>query len=135
MTWFKDGTIVESVTGVLTKMRIETSAVVRALLTFIGVAMLLSFPVNKAHRFEAHFRTPEIRRAIARSTFLAQPEVTGAEHIVHAKVAPSVPVVLVTPVFSTPLEDVRVVSEVLPTRFLLRIKPAPRPSGGSDPLS
>lgn len=119
----------------LTKMRIETSAAVRAVLTFIAVAMLLSFPVNRAHRFEAHFRTPEVRRAIARSTFLAQPEVTGAEHVVQAKVTPGAPVVLVTPVISKPLEDVRIVSEVLPTRLLLRIKPAPRPSGGSDPLS
>jgi hypothetical protein len=123
------------VTGVLTRMRMESSAAIRAVLTFIAVAMLLSFPANKAHRFEAHFRTPEIRRAIARSTFLAQPEVTGAEHIVHAKVAPSVPVVLVTPVLSNPPEEVRIVCEVLPTRFLLRIKPASGPSGGSDPLS
>ena len=119
----------------LTKMRMESSAAIRAVLTLVAVAMLISLPVNKAHRFEAHFRTPEIRRAIARTTFLAQPEVTGAEHIVHARVAASVPVVLVTPVFFKPLEDVRVVSEVLPTRLLLRIKPVPRPLGGSDPLS
>jgi hypothetical protein len=116
-------------------MRMESSAAIRVVLTLVAVAMLISLPVNKAHRFEAHFRTPEIRRAIARTTFLAQPEVTGAEHIVHAKVTASVPVVLLTPVFSVPLADVRVVSEVLPTRLLLRIKPAPRPSGGSDPLS
>ena len=122
-------------TGVLTRMRMESSAAIRAVLTLVAVAMLISFPVNKAHRFEAHFRTPEIRRAIARSTFLAQPEVTGAEHIVHAKVAPSVPVVLVTPVLSNPPEEVPIVCEVLPTRFLLRIKPASGPSGGSDPLS
>ncbi len=105
------------------------------MLSFIAVAMLLSFPANKVHRYEIHLRTPEIRRAIERSTFLAQPETTGAEHIVQAKVAPSVPVVLVAPVFSKPLANVRIVSDVLPTRFLLRIKPAPAPSGGSDPLS
>lgn len=122
-------------TGVLTKLRIGTSAAVRALLLFIAVAMLLSFPANKVHRFETHFRTPEIRRAIEASTFPAQPEVTGAEHIVHAKADRSVPVVLVTPVFFKPLSELSIVSEVLPTRFLLRIKPAPAPSGGSDPLS
>jgi hypothetical protein len=69
------------VTGELTGKRIGTSAAVRAVLSFIAVAMLLSFPANKAHRFEIHFRTPEIRRAIERITFLAQPELTGAEHI------------------------------------------------------
>jgi hypothetical protein len=119
----------------LPKARIERSAAIRAVLSFIAVGMLLSFPANKVHRFEAHLRTPEIRRAIERSTFLAQPEITGAEHIVHAKVFPSVPAVLVVPVFLKPLANVRIVSEVLPTRFLLRIKPASGPSGGSDPLS
>jgi len=116
-------------------MRIDTSAAVRAVLSFIAVAMLLSFPANKAHRFEIHFCMPEIRRAIERSTFLAQPEITGAEHIVRAKVAPSVLVVLVAPVFSKPLANVRIVSEPLPTRFLLRFKPKLTGSGGSDPLS
>jgi hypothetical protein len=115
-------------------MRIETSAAVRAVLSFIAIAMLLSFPANKAHRFEIHFRTPEIRRATERNTLLAQPEITGAEQIVHAKVAPSVLVVLVRPVFSKPLA-IRIVSETLPTRFLLRFKPKLTDSSGSDPLS
>jgi len=113
----------------------KTSAAVRALLCFIAVVMLLSFPANKVHRFAFHFRTPEIRRAIERNTFLAQPEITGAEHIVHAKVAPSVLVVFVTPVFSKPLANARIASEPLPIRFLLRFKPKFTGSGGSDPLS
>ena len=119
-------------------MRMKTSAAVRALLCFIAVVMLLSFPANKVHRFAFHFRTPEIRRAIERNTFLAQPEITGAEHaehMVHAKVAPSVLVVLVTPVFSKPLANARIASEPLPIRFLLRFKPKFTGSGGSDPLS
>jgi hypothetical protein len=116
-------------------MRIETFAAVRAVLSLIAVAMLFSFPANKVHRFEAHFRTPEIRRAIERSTFLAQPEVTGAEHVVQVKVAPSVLVVLEVPVFSKPLANVRIGSEPLPTRFLLRFKPKLTRSGGSEPLS
>jgi len=116
-------------------MRIKISAAVRAVLYSIAVGMLLSFPAIKAHRFEIHFRTPEIRRAIERSTSLAQPEITGAELVAHAKVARGVLVVLVVPVFSKPLANVRIVSEVLPTRSLLRMKPASRPAGGSDPLS
>jgi hypothetical protein len=116
-------------------MRIEMSAAVRAVLSVIAVAMLLSFPANQAHRFEVHFCAPEIRRAIERNTFLAQPEITGAEHIAHAKVARSVLLVLVAPVFSKALASVRMVLELPPTRFLLRVKRNLTGSGGSDPLS
>jgi hypothetical protein len=116
-------------------MRIETSATVRAALSFIAVAMLLSFPANKAHRFALHFGTPEVLRAIERNTFLAQPEMTGTEHIVHAQVTSSVLVVLVVPGFCKRLGNVRIISEVLPTRFLRRFKPSAGPSGESDPPS
>jgi hypothetical protein len=116
------------------------SAAIRAALSVIGIAMLLSFPLNRTHQFAVHFRTPEIRRAIERSTFVAQPEVTGGERVVHAKradakIPPSVAVALVAPAFFKPISNYPIVSEMLPTRFLLRFKPAPKPAGGSDPLS
>ena len=116
------------------------SVPIRAVLSVIGIAMLLSFPMNRAHQFQVHFRTPEVRRAIERNTFIAQPEVTGGERVVHAnhadaKIPPSVMAALVAPVLFKPVSDSPIVSEILPTRFLLRFKPAPKPSGGSDPLS
>jgi hypothetical protein len=116
------------------------SVSIRAALSVIGIAMLLSFPMNRAHQFQVHFRTPEVRRAIVRNTFMAQPEVTGGERVVHAnhadaKIPPSVMAALVAPVLFKPVSDSPIVSEILPTRFLLRLKPAPKPTGGSDPLS
>jgi hypothetical protein len=116
------------------------SVAIRAGLSVIGIAMLLSFPMNRAHQFEVHLRTPEVRRAIKRNTFVAQPEVTGGERVVQAnhadaKVPPSLVAALVAPVFFKPVANSPIVSEILPTRFLLRFKPAPKPSGGSDPLS
>jgi hypothetical protein len=125
---------------VLTKYCVHISVPIRAVLSVIGIAMLLSFPMNRAHQFQVHFRTPQVRREIERNTFMAQPEVTGGERIVHAnhadaKIPPSVLAALVGPVFFKPVSDSPIVSEILPTRFLLRFKPAPKPSGGSDPLS
>lgn len=127
-------------TGVLTKYCVRMSVPIRAVLSVIGIAMLLSFPMNRAHQFQVHFRTPQVRREIERNTFMAQPEVTGGERVVHAnhadaKVPPSVMAALVAPVLFKPVSDSPIVSEILPTRFLLRFKPAPKPSGGSDPLS
>jgi hypothetical protein len=116
------------------------SVPIRAVLSVIGIAMLLSFPMNRAHQFQVHFRTPKVRREIERNTFMAQPEVTGGERVVHAnhadaKVPPSVMAALVAPVLFKPVSDSPIVSEILPTRFLLRFKLPPKPSGGSDPLS
>ena len=115
------------------------SVPIRAALSVIGVAMLLSFPMNRAHQFRVHFRTPEVRRAIVRNTFMAQPEVTGGERVdanhADAKIPPSVIAALVAPVLFKPVSDAPILSEILPTRFLLRFKPAPKPAGGSDPLS
>ena len=116
------------------------SVPIRAVLSVIGVAMLLSFPMNRAHQFQIHFRTPEVRRAITRNTLVAQPEVTGGERVEHAnytdaKIPPSVMAALVAPVLFRPVSGSPIVSEILPTRFLLRFKPAPKPSGGFDPLS
>ena len=116
------------------------SVSIRAAVSVIGIAMLLSFPMNRAHQFQVHFRTPEVRRAIVRNTFMAQPEVTGGERVVHAnhadaKIPPSVMAALMAPVLFKPVSDSPILSEILPTRFLLRLKPAPKPTGGSDPLS
>jgi hypothetical protein len=127
------------VTGVLTKYA-HVPVAIRAALSVIGIAMLLSFPMYRAHQFQIHFRTPEIRRAIVRNTFTAQPEVTGGERVLHAnyadaKIPPSVLAALVAPVLFKPVSNSPIVSEIIPTRFLLRSKPAPKPAGGSDPLS
>jgi hypothetical protein len=116
------------------------SVAVRAVLSVIGIAMLLSFPMYRAHQFQVHFRAPDVRRAIVRNTLTAQPEVTGGERVVHANhadamIPPSVMAALVAPVLFKPVSDSSIVSEILPTRFLLRLKPAPNPAGLSDPLS
>jgi hypothetical protein len=101
----------------------------------VVVAMLLAFPANNIHRFENHFRLPRVRRSIEKNTPFAQPELTGAEQIANADVAPTVLIAIATAVFSDPPARFQIVSEIPITRFLLRPKLGPSRSGESDPLS
>ncbi|MGH7924180.1 MAG: hypothetical protein ACREQH_06285 [Candidatus Binatus sp.] len=55
------------------------------------MAMLLSFPVTRAHSFGDHFGTTAIRRNIVRHTFVAGPEAGGVEVIAHIDAQPSTP--------------------------------------------
>ncbi len=120
----------------LSKLSARTfTTICRAALCVVGVAMLVSFPANNVRRFDDHFRAPEVRRSIERHTFFAQPELTGAEQIAHAEVAPTVLIPVTRPDFSKPLANFRIVSEIPLTRLLLRLKLGPARSGGSDPLS
>lgn len=123
-------------TASLSKLSICTfSTICRAALCVLGVVMLLSFPATGVRGFQDHFRTPQVRQSIERHTFFAQPEVTGAEQVAPADLAPTAPVAIVTSVFSKPLAIFRVVPAIPLTRFLLRLKLGPARSGGSDPLS
>jgi hypothetical protein len=69
----------------------HVSEAIRVALSVVGIAMLLSFPINRSHQFEVRLRTPEVRRAIQRNTFVAQPEITGGERVVQANYADAKP--------------------------------------------
>jgi hypothetical protein len=118
-----------------TKLRARAFGAIRTVLAVLGVAMLLSFPANRVHRYEVHFRTPEVRREITRSTYFGRPKVTATEQAAVEKPAPSPPTIVVVPASPEPVENFQIASESLPTRLLLRIKPRSARSSGSDPLS
>jgi len=123
------------VLGALAKLFKRTLAAARAALYVLGVAMLFSFPANRVDRLDVHLRTPEVRRAIVRNTFIGRPEATGAEQIERETVTPSLAQVILAAVLPQPVTNHLIVSQILHTRFLLRLKSPPRPSPGSDPLS
>jgi hypothetical protein len=100
----------------------------------VSVAMLLLFPAAKVHNFGTHFRTPEVRRAIERHTFVAH-----SENNTHERVAQSVSL----PAFFTPAESASKIvardnfespSEAPLTRLLKRRKLNSSGSGGQNPL-
>jgi hypothetical protein len=96
--------------------------------------MLLSFPLNRAHSFGQHFGTTQIRHSIVRHTFVAGPETSGAEKIVHFDAQSSIPEPAVlasaaTRLFPPPLPS------IVPTfRILQHFKLGSSRSGASDPL-
>jgi hypothetical protein len=96
--------------------------------------MLLSFPAARAHSFGAHFRTPEVRRAVERHTSIAHSDSDAP-----AGVAQSDPL----PTFFAPTENagslmlpdkVETVSKVPLPRLLNRLKLNRSRSSGQDPL-
>ena len=107
---------------------------IRAATCIVSVAMLLSFPLTRAHSFGQHFGTTEIRHSIVRHTFVAGPESSGAEKIVHFEALPSIPEPAVLVSAATRLFPLPLLSIVPTFRILHHFKLGPSRSGASDPL-
>jgi len=110
------------------------ATLLRVAACIVSVAMLLSFPVTRAHNFGQHFGTTEIRHNIVRHTFVAGPEAGGVEKIAHFDSLSAIPgpatIENTTARFSTHA----IVSEVPTYRILQHLKLGPSRSGPSDPL-
>jgi hypothetical protein len=100
----------------------------------LSTVMLLSLPAARAHNFGAHFRTPEVRRAVERHTSIAHSDCDAP-----ARVAKSHPLAR----FFAPTEtagnivladNFESASDVLLPRLLNRLKLNPSGSNGEDPL-
>ena len=100
----------------------------------VVVVMLLLFPVTRAHDFGTHFRNPEVRRSIARHTFVAQSHDNIPERIAHTNLRPVVFTPIVTDRQIAPLENFDAIPHVTLARILKRLKLNPAGSGGTDPL-
>ena len=96
--------------------------------------MLLSFPLTRAHSFGQHFGATQIRRNIVRHTFVAGPETTGVEKIVHFDAQPSIPELAVVASTATRLFPLPLFSSVPTFRILQHFKLGPSRSGATDPL-
>ena len=100
----------------------------------VSVLTFLTLPLQSAHRFTDHLRTPEVRRSIERHTPIAQPESETAERIPRQAMLPTG----VTPVDAaeviTPVSNIELSSEPLLSRLLSRLKLGTRSPSTPDPL-
>jgi len=118
------------------KRRVATGAgflkaLFHAAACILSVAMLLSFPASKVHDFDAHFRTPEVRRSIERNTSVAFGHDNAKESVAHSHLLPTffVPAQTDRPTTS---RDTEKPFEAPRFRILSRLKLSG--SGGQDPL-
>jgi len=102
----------------------------------VGIVMLLAFPVPLSHQFSPHYRSPQVRRAIERHTFVAQPEGTAAGRISRAKIRPVIAApALEVQVLRPQAVEVYFVSWESQPRLLIRRKAGPSRTGDTDPFS
>jgi len=100
----------------------------------VSVLMLLAFPIRSAHRFENHFRTPEVRRTVERHTVVAHSESAPIERIAHQAVMPALLVPIDLREANEPASKVELSSPIPISRLLLRLKLGSARSGSQDPL-
>jgi hypothetical protein len=97
--------------------------------------MLLTFPLIKAHTFNDHFRTPEIRRSILRHTQVAETENATAQSVERIRIQPfELPLLLESETKFATVTNVEFIPPSSPTRLFLRLKLGASPAGGEDPL-
>jgi len=102
----------------------------------VSVAMLLVFPMQSAHQYANHFRTPQVRRSIERHTFIAHPDgdAAPAQRIANQAVFPALLVPLDAGNAVKPIANFELSSQVPISRLLLRLKLGSPRSGSQDPL-
>jgi hypothetical protein len=113
--------------------RSRAAVALREALWFVGVLMLVAFPLQRAHSSSSHFRTHEIRRSIVK----------------HALLAPTPKSYTVQEAYRRPVSFARLLERcdesepaitrftipTIPVRlFLTRLKLAPSNNGRQDPL-
>lgn len=98
----------------------------------VGALMLLTFPIQSAHQYTNHFRTPQVRRTIERGVFIAHPDTTPTKRIAQQAVFPALLVSLnagdakpVTIIYFSPVPI---------SRLLMHLKLGFSRSGSEDPL-
>jgi hypothetical protein len=122
-------------------MRYLLKSCTRALITclevtisVVGIVMLLSFPANGSHHFDAHFRSNEVRRSIVRHAVVAAPEADAARTIARIDVQPAIPMPVIVETAVEPLSNLEASAEVSLFRLLQRFKLGLSRSSGPDPL-
>jgi hypothetical protein len=100
----------------------------------ISIVMLLSFPASKVHCFGAHFRSPEVRRAVERQTSVAHGESNLHESIARSGLLPTFFTPRETNSKIIPVDNFESAAEVTLLSLLNRRKLNPCGSGAQDPL-
>jgi hypothetical protein len=120
--------------NLLTSSSRSITSSLRVAACIVSVAMLLSFPLARTHSFGQHFGTTQIRHSIVRHTFVAGPETTGVEKMVHFDAQTSIPEPAVLASAATRLFPLPLHSSVPTFRILQHFKLGPFRSGATDPL-
>lgn len=109
---------------------------VKVVLCLLSLLMLMTLPIQRAHQFQVHYRTSQIRRTFERHSELAASAQGGPEQLANeASHRPALSWILPEPA-SKPI----IVSEsgdqipVSIPRLLVRLKLGMRSSGGQDSL-
>jgi hypothetical protein len=107
---------------------VNLAACVVSLFTF------LTLPLQSAHRFADHLRTPEVRRSIERHTPIAQPESETAARIPREAKLPTRIIPIDAAETITPFSNIELSSQPPRSRLLSRLKLCTRSSSTPDPL-
>jgi hypothetical protein len=100
----------------------------------LSVAMLLSLPASTVHDFDAHFRTPEVRRSIERTTSVAFGEDNAGECLDRSNLLPTFFVPSEPDHHPTARDTVEKPFTAPRFRILSRLRLMSSGSGGQDPL-
>jgi hypothetical protein len=101
---------------------------------WVGLLMILTFPVQRPHQFTAHFRGDEMRRSVQRHTSLAESEAGSAERIAQRDVLPAIRVPVTIPPSVSLLAASKFRLPIGFRRLLLRLKLGPSGTCAPDPL-
>lgn len=100
--------------------------------------MLVTLPMQRAHQFQVHYRTTQIRRNFERHSELAQSAKGAMDRVAEAASQPlelswiePEPEITATPINEPEARTTRPISI---SRMLARLKLGPSSSGGQDPL-
>ena len=100
----------------------------------VSVLTFLTLPLQPAHRFTDHLRTPEVRRSIERHTPIAQPESETAQRIPRQAMLPTGVIFVDAAEVITFISDLELSSQPPLLRLLSRLKLGTRSSSTPDPL-
>ena len=101
---------------------------------FVSVVMLLLLPGAKLHSFQAHFRTPEVRRTTQRHTPVAYSNDDICESAVQNHPLPAFFVPAEPEHCTTARKTIGKPLQAPPLRIHFRLKLNPSSSSGPDPL-
>jgi hypothetical protein len=125
---------IEMLRNLLTSGSRSIATLLRVAACVVSVAMLLSFPLTRAHSFGQHFGTTQIRHSIVRHTFVAGPETGGVEKIAHIDLQAAIPSPVTIECVAKCLSPLAIFAHVPTFRILRHLKLGPSRSGASDPL-
>ncbi len=108
----------------------RTAAFARVAACLLAVMMLLSLPMTRSHTFSTHFRSPEVRRSVARHTAVSPIHAEAKLQLAASEIEP-VPAIQAQP--QTPLRNREEVARASIIETLHRMKLGPPGEADSEP--